>query len=123
MSTKRVWETARAKEENPFVRYCPCRQPGKILPEKNTDRESKVIRKTFGLTHDVCRHSWFTYFVAKFDSFAKAAKEGGNSEQIVKEHYESPAKKRGAQAKKFWSLNPPRREAAKIIPFRKERAA
>ena len=97
--------------------------PGEILPEKNTDRELKVIRKAFGLTHDVCRHSFFTYFVAKFDSFAKAAKEGGNSEQIVKEHYESPAKKRGAQAKKFWSLNPPKREAAKIIPFRKERAA
>jgi integrase len=93
--------------------------PGEILPEKNTDRDLKDIRKKFALSHDVCRHSWFTYFVASFDSFAKAAKEGGNSEQIVKEHYESPAKKRGEQAKKFWTLNPPTVENAKIIPFKK----
>jgi hypothetical protein len=79
----------------------------------------KAIRSTFKLTHDVCRHSWFTFFVAKFESFAKAAKEGGNSEQIVKEHYESPAKRRGEQAKKFWSLMPPKVENAKIIPFKK----
>jgi hypothetical protein len=37
----------------------------------------------------------------------------------VKEHYESPAKKRGEQAKKFWTLNPPAVENAKIIPFKK----
>lgn len=92
--------------------------PGEILPEKNTDRDLKDIRRKFALSHDVCRHSWFTYFVASFDSFAKAAKEGGNSEQIVKEHYESPAKKRGTQAKKFWTLNPPAVEGAKIIPFK-----
>ncbi|WP_395719147.1 tyrosine-type recombinase/integrase [Prosthecobacter sp.] len=97
--------------------------PGEILPEKNTDRDLKDIRRKLALTHDVCRHSWFTYFVASFDSFAKAAKEGGNSEQIVKEHYESPAKKRGEQAKRFWSILPPAAEPAKIIPFRKETAA
>lgn len=96
--------------------------PGELLPEKNTDRELKDIRSMFKLTHDVCRHSWFTYFVAKFDSFGKAAKEGGNSEQIVKEHYESPAKKRGEQAKKFWSLNPPAVKKGKIIQFRKAAA-
>jgi site-specific recombinase XerD len=93
--------------------------PGELLPEKNTDRDLKNLRRLFNLTHDVCRHSWFTYFVAKFDSFAKAAKEGGNSEQIVKEHYESPAKKRGEQAKKFWNLCPPAVNSAKIIPFKK----
>jgi hypothetical protein len=97
--------------------------PGEILPEKNIDRDLKDIRRQFRLSHDVCRHSWFTYFVASFDSFAKAAKEGGNSEQIVKEHYESPAKKRGEQAKRFWSILPPAAEPAKIIPFRKEKAA
>ncbi|MEZ5384986.1 MAG: phage integrase N-terminal SAM-like domain-containing protein [Prosthecobacter sp.] len=91
--------------------------PGEILPEKNTDRELKNIRRQFSLTHDVCRHSWFTYFVASFDSFAKAAKEGGNSEQIVKEHYESPAKKRGEQAKKFWTISPQMIDSARIVPF------
>ncbi len=67
----------------------------------------------------MCLHSWFTSFVASFDSFAKAAKEVGNSKQIEKERYESPAKKRGVQAKKFWTLNPPTQENAKIIPFKK----
>lgn len=93
--------------------------PGEVLPEKNTDRELKGIRRQFNLSHDVCRHSWFTYFVARFDSFAKAAKEGGNSEQIVKEHYESPAKRRGEQAGRFWNLLPPAKEKAKIIRFKK----
>lgn len=74
-------------------------------------------------SHDVCRHSWFTFFVASFDSFAKAMKEGGNSEQIVKVHYESPAKKRGEQAKKFWTMNPPTVENANIIPFKKSACA
>lgn len=71
----------------------------------------------------MCRHSWFTCFVASFDSFAKEAKEGGNSEQIVKEHYESSAKKSGEQAKRFWNLLPPATEKAKIIPFKKGRVA
>ncbi|MBL9114848.1 MAG: phage integrase N-terminal SAM-like domain-containing protein [Verrucomicrobiaceae bacterium] len=93
--------------------------PGEVLPEKNIDRDLKHLRREFKLTHDVCRHSWFTYFVAKFDSFAKAAKEGGNSEQIVKEHYESPAKKRGEQARKYWNLTPLPVIQTKIIPFEK----
>lgn len=96
--------------------------PGESLPEKNVDRDLKHIRSLFKLTHDVCRHSWFTYFVAKFDSFAKAAKEGGNSEQIVKEHYESPAKRRGEQAKLYWNLAPSSVKGKKIIQF-KEAAA
>jgi integrase len=93
--------------------------PGEILPEKNTDRELKDIRRKFKLTHDVCRHTFFTFHVAEFNSFGLAAKEGGNSEAIVKEHYESPAKRRGEQAKKFWTLSPPAVENARIIPFTK----
>ena len=61
--------------------------------------------------------------MASFDSFAKAAKEGGNSEQIVKEHYESPTKKRGEQAKCFWNLLPPAKGEAKIILFKRQPAA
>lgn len=95
---------------------------GETLPEKNVDRDLKDIRRMFKLSHDVCRHSWFTYFVAKFDSFAKAAKEGGNSEQIVKEHYESPAKRRGEQAKRFWSLAPSLVKGRKIVPFKNQAA-
>jgi hypothetical protein len=97
--------------------------PGEILPAKDNSRSLQAIRKRHKLTHDVCRHSFFTYFVAAFDSYAAAAKQGGNSENKIKEHYESPAKKRGEQAKKFWTLNPPAVENAKIIPFKKERAA
>jgi len=97
--------------------------PGEILPAKNTYRDLQNIRTKFHLTHDVCRHSFFTFHVAMFDSHGKAAREGGNSEKIVKEHYESPAKKRGEQAKRFWNLLPPPVEKAKIIPFNKGRAA
>lgn len=103
----------------PILRKWLVAFPGEVLPEKNTDRDLKSIRKKLALTHDVCRHSWFTYFVASFDSFAKAAKEGGNSEQIVKEHYESPAKKRGKQAKRFWNLLPSSVQKAKSTPSKK----
>jgi site-specific recombinase XerD len=97
--------------------------PGEILPEKNTDRELKDIRRQFRLSHDVCRHSWFTFLVAEFGSVEKAALQGGNSEKVIRDHYLNIAKKRGEQAKRFWSILPPAAEPAKIIPFRKEKAA
>ena len=89
--------------------------PGPILPDRNVLRDLGNIRSKFGLSQDICRHSWFTYSIGLHDSIAKAALEGGNSEAVVKDHYFLVAKKRKAKAKDFWSIMPPK--AKKIIPI------
>ena len=80
--------------------------PGEILPQKSTKRDLEKIRRQFGLSPDICRHTWFTYIIGKFDSIAMAAREGGNSEAIVSEHYLSVGKRRKQQAAEFWEIVP-----------------
>jgi integrase len=89
--------------------------PGPILPARNVLRDLGNIRRQFGLSQDICRHSWFTYSIGEHDSIAKAALEGGNSEAVVKDHYFLVAKKRKAKAKDFWGIMPPK--AKKIVPI------
>jgi hypothetical protein len=69
----------------------------------------------FGLSQDICRHSWFTYSIGRHDSVSTAALEGGNSESVVKDHYLKVAKKRKALAQEFWNILPPK--AKKIVPI------
>lgn len=60
--------------------------PSPIIPA-NFDRLTKLVRKTFGLTHDEARHSFISYHVALHRSVGDAALQAGNSESIVKRHY------------------------------------
>jgi hypothetical protein len=77
--------------------------PGEILPV-NADRELKTIRKTYKLSHDICRHTFCSAHVMAFGSFAETAIESGNSEQIIRTHYLNAIAK--SQAKAFWRIEP-----------------
>ncbi|MBV8278496.1 MAG: hypothetical protein JO170_25005 [Verrucomicrobia bacterium] len=78
--------------------------PSEIFP-RNCDREFKAVRKTFGLGHDICRHSFISYHIGAFKEFATAALESGNSESIIKDHYLNTSSFRDARA--FWEIVPP----------------
>lgn len=80
--------------------------PGHILPARDVRRDLGNIRKKFGLSQDICRHSWFTYFIGQHDSVSAAAIEGGNSESVIKDHYLKVARKRKSKAKEFWEIRP-----------------
>lgn len=86
-----------------------------ILPDRDVRRDLGNIRRLFGLSQDICRHSWFTYSIGRHDSVSTAALEGGNSESVVKDHYLKVAKKRKAKAQEFWNILPPKQK--KIIPI------
>jgi hypothetical protein len=77
---------------------------GEIFPI-NCDRELKTVRKQFGLSHDVLRHTFISMHVGAFKSFADAALESGNSEKIIRDHYLNTSSFQEAQA--FWDITPP----------------
>src|SRR4029077_6297787 len=84
--------------------------PSEIFPT-NCDREFKAVRKKFGLTHDICRHSFISYHIGAFKEFATAAIESGNSESIIKAHYLNTSSFKDAKA--FWEIVPPAATQAK----------
>lgn len=64
------------------------------------------IAKRFALTHDVMRHTFISFFVAKFRSMGEAALQAGNSESIIRKHYldlKSPG-----EAEQFFGILPQR---------------
>lgn len=81
-----------------------------ILPV-NHDRDVKNLRKRHGLTHDVLRHTFFSYHIAAFRSVADAALEGGNTESVTKSHYLNLATQREGAA--FWRIAP---KGLKVVP-------
>lgn len=80
---------------------------GEIIPT-NSDREVKAIRKKFGLTHDMLRHTFISMHIAAFKSFAGTAIESGSSEQIIRDHYFNVSSWNQAEA--FWQIRPESRE-------------
>ena len=74
-----------------------------ILPT-NHDRLVKAIRAEKALTHDVLRHSFFSYHVGAFRSVGDAALEGGNSESVIKAHYLNLTTR--SQGEAFWRIAP-----------------
>ncbi len=63
-----------------------------------------IIRKKFGLTDDVLRHTFISMHLAKFKSLGAAALEAGNSEAVIKKHYFNLVT--AADAEKFWGIVP-----------------
>jgi integrase len=57
-----------------------------IIPVNLQHIREKVAEK-FPLAHDVMRHSFISFFVAKFRSIGEAALQAGNSESIIRKHY------------------------------------
>jgi hypothetical protein len=60
------------------------------------------VRKRFGLTDDVLRHSFCSYHVAKFQSLGATALEAGNSERVIRRHYLNMVTPSEADA--FWRI-------------------
>jgi integrase len=57
-----------------------------IIPANLQHIREKVAEK-FPLAHDVMRHSFISFFVAKFRSIGEASLQAGNSESIIRKHY------------------------------------
>jgi len=57
-----------------------------IIPANLQHVREKVVEK-FNLTHDIMRHSFISFFVAKYRSLGEAALQAGNSESIIRKHY------------------------------------
>jgi hypothetical protein len=70
----------------------------------NMDEHTGRIRKKFGLSADVLRHTFITNHVAQFQSLGGTALEAGNSESIIKKHYLNGVTK--AEAEEFWRIAP-----------------
>jgi len=83
-------------EKYPVSKY-PIEVPG--LEGHATD-----VRRRFGLSGDVLRHSFISAHVAKWKSRGEAALEAGNSESIVKKHYFNLVSE--SEADRFWSVLP-----------------
>lgn len=79
------------------------RSAPEILPT-NHDRILKTIRAEKKLTHDVLRHSFFSYHVGAFRSVGDAALEGGNSESVIKTHYLNLTTR--TEGETFWRIAP-----------------
>src|ERR1700730_14051000 len=79
------------------------RFPGEVVPV-NAENELNAIRKTFTLSHDICRHTFCSAHVMAFGSFAETAIESGNSETVIRTHYLNAIPK--SQAKAFWRIEP-----------------
>jgi site-specific recombinase XerD len=54
---------------------------------KNVAGKLSRIRRQFGLSHDVLRHTFISMHVAKFRSMGDTALQAGNSETIIRRHY------------------------------------
>lgn len=70
-------------------------------------RRMKALRDALGLTewpHDVCRHTFGSYFTELHHDVAKTSLEMGNSPKIVLRNYRELVTPEACQ--KFWSLTP-----------------
>lgn len=74
-----------------------------IIPT-NARNAIQAVRKTFNLSHDVLRHSFISYHVARFRSLGDTALQAGNSESVIKKSYLALADPKEAGA--FWSTVP-----------------
>jgi hypothetical protein len=72
-----------------------------IIPPNTAKNRLKVFA-AFGLTHDVLRHSFISFFVAKYRSMGEAALQAGNSESIIRKHYLDL--KSMAEAEEFFNI-------------------
>jgi hypothetical protein len=98
---------ARQVQIRPNLHKWLTRYPAEILPS-NWKPDVARIRERFGLNvalnHDVLRHTFISMHIGAFKSFADAAIESGNSEQIIKDSYLNTSSL--SQAKAFWKIGP-----------------
>lgn len=71
---------------------------------RNMQDKVTAVRKHFGLTADVLRHTFISNHVAKWQSLGAAALEAGNSEAMIRRHYLNMVSEADADA--FWKILP-----------------
>jgi len=80
----------------------------------NLQHERAAIAKSFGLTHDIMRHTFISMHVAKFRSMGEAALQAGNSESIIRKHYLDLKTK--DEAERFFSIRPKQSAPSATVP-------
>ena len=73
-----------------------------MSPDKTVRRVLKLSKVEWA--HNVTRHSFVSYHMAKFQNAAKTAIEAGHAEAIMFKHYRALVTP--AQAEEFWSIMP-----------------
>jgi hypothetical protein len=76
---------------------------GPILPPNAANDISK-IRKQFGIGKDFMRHTFITMHLFVSGSYAATSRQAGNSEGIIKDHYEGLATRE--ESVRFWTIAP-----------------
>jgi integrase len=94
-----------------WLRAYPLQSFPIIIPNLQHHRERFV--KSFGLSHDIMRHTFISMFVAKYRSMGEAALQAGNSETIIRKHYLDL--KSTAEAEQFFAIMPTQ-AAAGVTP-------
>ena len=84
-----------------LLRYPPKTTP--LIPSRS-NAQYALARKAFRMTHDILRHSFISYHVARFNSLGKTALEAGNSERIIRKHYLDMVTDK--EADEFWRILP-----------------
>ncbi len=84
-----------------LLRYPLSKYP---LTVRNMIEQISPVRKMFGLTNDVLRHTFISMHVARFKSLGDAALQAGNSEAMVRKHYLNLVS--DEEAKAFWDIVP-----------------
>ena len=85
------WLKRYAKKQSPIV-----------MP--NFDKRLKAIRKEFALGHDLLRHTFITFQVARIKSVGATSLQASDSEAIVRRHYLRMVMEN--EAKQFWGIKP-----------------
>jgi hypothetical protein len=70
-------------------------------------RKMQGLKKHLGFDkwpHDICRHTFGSYYIGLTHDLAKAALEMGNSPEIILKNYRKPVTPEACE--KFWSLTP-----------------
>ena len=92
---------------------------GAVVAPVNFRKRSGADKAAAGLserwTPDVMRHSFASYWMAKFKNLHALAEEMGNSPKVVIDHYKEGVPERDAKA--FWKIEPPK-VSSKIVSFR-----
>lgn len=98
--------------------------PGEVFPS-NWRRDFDKVKEIAGFTEpwieDILRHTGISHFFRKCGSYGVTAEESGNSEAIIKQHYQSRVT--SEETKQFYAIMPARkRKSRKIVDFPKESA-
>lgn len=96
--------------------YRPEKLAGSILPHRNFTKRTQALRAELGYSgskegeegagwpQDVLRHSYGSYWLAKYGNRAQLAENMGNSAEVIKKHYKKVVSK--SAVSQYWMIVP-----------------